>query len=104
MISVNGGPAVSDSLPRPLQIIRYPEWQPEYHAAATEKDPDKLKERLAAAEAALLRRWQVIGPDPSVEREAMDEASRGLKVLLVEVLKYPGCEKESLSLLTDTSE
>jgi hypothetical protein len=72
----------------------YPDWQPEYRAAILETDRAHLKEKIDAAETAIFRRVQVLttrANDP--EREAMKDATRALRVLLVKELGYPSFSK-----------
>ena len=38
--------------------LKFPDWQPEFEAALLEADPQKLRERLEAAEVAMVLRSQ----------------------------------------------
>jgi hypothetical protein len=63
--------------------ILYPQWQNEYAAALVELDREKLPERVAAAEAAIFNRLQVISQssDHQVERQVIEDALAALRVL-----------------------
>jgi len=41
-------------------LIKYPQWQPEYLAAVLEGDVDRLPERVHLAEAAIFNRHQLL--------------------------------------------
>jgi hypothetical protein len=63
--------------------ILYPQWQNEYQAALVELDREKLPERVEAAETAIYTRLQQISQrsDHSAERQAIEDAVAGLRVL-----------------------
>ena len=67
---------MSDSFP-------YPEWQKPCHEALLELDQSKLRERIAAAEAAIVSRLKTTPAAfvSSVERRAIDDALAVLRVL-----------------------
>ena len=85
--------AAEDSLP--FKIL-YPEWQNEYQNALLEVDRQKLSERVTAAEAAIYKRLQAISqsPDHQAERQAIEDAQAGLRVLMQEKLDFPDWEKK----------
>ena len=60
----------------PSPRILYPEWQNEYRAALLELDREKLRERIATAEAVIFKRLQAISHDrnPTAERQAIEDA------------------------------
>jgi hypothetical protein len=76
--------------------VLYPEWQNQYQAALVELDREKLSERLAAAEAAIFNRLQTIArsSDHQAERQAIEDALAGLRVLTREKLGFPDWEKK----------
>ena len=78
----------------PSEIL-YPEWQNELRAALLELDREKLRDRIATAEAAIFDRLQAISHDPdhTAERQAIELAS--LRVLKRDVLGFPDWEKKS---------
>jgi hypothetical protein len=81
-------------VPRFVEHLQYPTWQPDCEAAILEANPVKLKEKIAAAEAAIFNRAQkLISPDDDLERGAMDEASNSLRAILIAVLGYPDSRK-----------
>lgn len=63
--------------------IPYPEWQKPFLQALLELDEEKLSERVAAAEAAISKRLQVIAYDPlqQMERHAIEDALSSLRIL-----------------------
>ena len=75
--------------------ILYPAWQHEYRAAMTDVDRDKLKERVEAAEAAIYRRLQHLSQnsDDFAERQVIEDALRGLRVLKRDELGFPDWQK-----------
>ena len=77
----------SSSAPSPT----FPEWQSELEAAVREADPQKLPQRLEAAEAAIFQRQQTLvdGPHRQAEQQAIEEAVRTLRVIQKEKLNYP---------------
>lgn len=63
--------------------LQYPLWQEAYRSALLELDSEKLKERVAAAEALIVARRRAIEGDADHrdERHAIQDALFGLKVL-----------------------
>ena len=76
--------------------ILYPEWQGEYRAALMELDPKKMLERVAAAETAIFKRLQTMSrsSDNHAERQAIEDALTGLRVLKKENLGFPDWQKK----------
>jgi hypothetical protein len=76
--------------------VLYPEWQNQYQAALVELDREKLSERLAAAETAIFNRLQSIAQssDHQAERQAIEDALAGLRVLTREKLSFPDWGKK----------
>jgi hypothetical protein len=66
----------------PSPKILYP-WQHDYQAALLELDPEKLPQRVEAAETAIFKRLQTIsqGSDSNAERQAIEDALASLRVL-----------------------
>jgi hypothetical protein len=83
-----------DSSPS-TQDLRFPDWQREYEAALLEVDPQKVAERVKAAEAAIFLRQQALAnnPDGHAERQAIDDAMRALRVIQTETMNYPDWKK-----------
>ena len=77
----------------PSPKILYPEWQKEYVAAL---DPEKLPQRVEAAETAIFKRLQTIsqGSDTKAERQAIEDALASLRVLKRDNLGFPDWEKK----------
>ena len=75
--------------------LRFPEWQVAYQAALLEVDPQKLPERVKAAEAAIFLRQQALvhSSDGHAEREAIEDAMRALRFIQTEKLNYPDWKK-----------
>jgi hypothetical protein len=63
--------------------LRFPGWQKLYRDAILEADSEKLRDKIAAAETAILRRLEQLegSPDSEVERGVMENALRALHVL-----------------------
>jgi hypothetical protein len=76
--------------------VLYPEWQNQYQAALVELDREKLSERLVAAETAIFNRLQTISQisEHEAERQAIEDALAGLRVLMREKLSFPDWEKK----------
>ena len=76
--------------------ILYPAWQNEYQAALIELDRKKLPERVAAAEAAIFKRLQQLSQDSDsyAERQFIEDALHGLRVLKRDELGFPDWEKK----------
>jgi hypothetical protein len=70
--------------------LRYPEWQKTYQDALLELNPQKLVQRVSAAETAILSRLQEIriGSDSRMEAQAIEDALNGLRVLKNETAKF----------------
>ncbi len=65
------------------------EWQRAYREALAERDPGKLQEKIARAEAMILSRLQGLAhkPESSAERRAMSDALCHLGLLGLEELE-----------------
>ena len=63
--------------------LRFPDWQLAYQAALLEVDPQKLPERVKAAEAAIFKRQEALvnSSDGQAEREAIEDAMRVLRFI-----------------------
>jgi hypothetical protein len=77
----------------PDQGLEYPEWQKPYLEALI-ADDSKLQGLITAAETAIFNRLQAISQSPhkQVEREAIADALRALRVLKRNKLNYPEWE------------
>jgi hypothetical protein len=80
----------------PSLKILYPEWQPEYQAALLEFDPKQVIERVKEAETAIFNRLQVLSGsnDSHAERQAIEDALAGLRVVKRDNLGFPDWEKK----------
>jgi hypothetical protein len=76
------------------QSFQYPRWQKVCQEALTELQPDKLKERIAVAEAAVVARLQELanGTDAPVERQALLDVTSSLRFLKRDTLRFPDWE------------
>ena len=74
--------------------IKYPHWQREFEAALLESDPQKLRQLVEAAEAAIFVRSQALAEsaDRHAEQQAISDAIRTLRAIQREKLGYPGLE------------
>ena len=77
----------SPSLP-----ILYPHWQNEYAAALVETNPQKLPERVEAAEAAIFKRLKHLPQDSDsyIERQVIEDALQSLRTLKKNELGFSG--------------
>ena len=82
-----GSPIMEDLV---MEGMQYPEWQKLCQDALVELDKDKLPERVAAAEAAIVSRLQAMetGDDSLKERQAIADALASLRVLKRESMEY----------------
>lgn len=73
-----------------MDELRYPEWEKTYREALLELNPQKLVQRVSAAESAILSRLQEIriGSDSRMEAQAIEDALNGLRVLKSETAKF----------------
>jgi hypothetical protein len=71
-----------------MDHFQWPEWQQIYQDAVLELDKDRLRERVAAAEAAIFSRLQALSPtvDSLSERHAIEDAQATLRILKRESL------------------
>jgi hypothetical protein len=76
------------------QGLEYPRWQKVCQEALTELQPDKLKERIAVAEAAVVARLQELanGTEGQAERQALLDVTSSLRFLKRDILKFPDWE------------
>jgi hypothetical protein len=68
---------------RHVQDLNYSGWQKPYLDAMLEMNPDRLKDRIASAEAAIQLRLRELpdSPDSQAERQCLTDARNGLSVL-----------------------
>ena len=87
-------PGVTHKDPSPSPAIKYPHWQREFEAALLGGDPQSLRQRVDAAEAALFLRSQALvgSPQGLAEQQAISDAMRTLRAIQREKLGYPGLE------------
>jgi hypothetical protein len=78
------------------QNIKFPHWQREFEAALLERDPQKLRQRVEAAEAAIFVRSQTLAESAGrhAEQQAISDALRTLRAIQVEKLGYPDWNKK----------
>jgi len=71
--------------------IKYPHWQRQFEAALSEGDPQYLRQRVDAAEAALFLRLQALAQsaEGEQERQAISKAIGTLRAIQREKLGYP---------------
>ena len=76
--------------------IKHSQWQLELEAVLRDPDPETLRQRVDAAEAALfLRLQELIGrTDAEGERKAIAEAIQRLRTVQTEKLGYPDWNKK----------
>ena len=78
------------------QNIKYPHWQREFEAALLDSDPQTLRQRVDAAEAAIFLRSQAlaVSPQGQAEQQALADAIRTLRTIQREKLGYPDWNKK----------
>ena len=76
------------------QDFQYPQWQKLCQEALTEFDRDKLRNRVAAAEAAVVMRLQELAnkADAQAERQALLDVASSLRFLKRDILMFPDWE------------
>jgi hypothetical protein len=82
---------VTDEITSTSHTIKYPHWQREFEAAMREDDPQSLRRRVDAAEAALFVRLQALAESTGgdEERRAIADAIGTLRTIQREKLGYP---------------
>ncbi len=80
-----------------MSDMEYPEWQKAYREALLEVNPGELPARIFDAETAIVMRMKALqtSSDGHREREAIQDALSGLRVLQREKLHYPAWEKSA---------
>jgi fatty acid/phospholipid biosynthesis enzyme len=80
----------------PSENIKYPHWQREFEAALFEGDPQTLRQRVDAAEAAIFLRLQALveSAQGHAEQQAISNAIRTLRVIQREKPGYPDWNKK----------
>jgi hypothetical protein len=80
----------------PSNPILYPAWQHKYYVALVETVPGKLSERVTVAETAIFKRPQTMSAsaDLQAERQAIEDALAGLRILKKERLGFPDWEEK----------
>jgi hypothetical protein len=78
------------------QNIKYLYWQREFEAALLEGDPQTLRRRVDAAEAAIFLRSQALveSAQGHGEQQAISDAIRTLRAIQREKLGYPDWDKK----------
>ena len=78
-----GGRKNTETYKRTLQDLKYSSWQKPYLDAMLEMNPERLKDRVASAEAAIQLRLRELpdSPDSKAERQFLVDARNGLSVL-----------------------
>jgi hypothetical protein len=76
--------------------VKFPDWQPQFHAALLEVDPQHLHQRVITAEEAMFMRLQALvnTPNGDAERHAIQDAMSALRSIQVEKLNYPDWKKK----------
>jgi hypothetical protein len=80
---------------------RFPAWEAEFRAAGLETDEEVLRKRISDAQGAAFKRLQEIqqSGEHAVERTAIDDAVRALRIMGGEALGYPRWEGASWSVV-----
>ena len=82
---------VTDENTSTSHTMKYPHWQREFKAALREGDPQSLRQRVDAAEAALFVRLQALAEsaEGDEERRAIADAIGTLRAIQRDKLGYP---------------
>jgi hypothetical protein len=82
---------VTDENTSTSHTMKYPHWQREFEAALREGDPQSLRQRVDAAEAALFVRSQALAEsaEGNEERQAISDAIGTLRAIQRDKLGYP---------------
>jgi hypothetical protein len=82
---------VTDENTSTSHTVKYPHWQREFEAALREGDPQSLRRRVDAAEAALFLRLQALAESAGgdEERRAIADAIGILRAIQKDKLGYP---------------
>jgi hypothetical protein len=82
---------VTDENTSTSHTVKYPHWQREFEAALREGDPQSLRRRVDAAEAALFLRLQAVAESAGgdEERRAIADAIGILRAIQKDKLGYP---------------
>lgn len=82
---------VTEQNPLTSHTLKYPHWQGEFEAALGEGDPQSLRQRIDAAEAALFLRLQALAgsAEGDAERQAISDARETLRTMQKNKLGYP---------------
>lgn len=88
---------MTDDRTSTYQKISYPHWQREFEAALLERDPQKLREHVDAAEAAMFHRSQALveSANGHAEQQAISDAIRTLRTIQRDKLGYPEWNKNN---------
>ena len=82
---------MTEQHPSTSRTVKYPHWHSEFEAALREGDPQSLRQRVDAAEAALFLRLQALGAsaEGEAERQAISDAMATLRAIQTNKLGYP---------------
>jgi hypothetical protein len=80
----------------PSRKMLYPEWQADYQAALLELNPEKLPQRVEAAETKIFKRLQDLAHNSNshAERQEIEDALANLRTVKSEALGFPDWEKD----------
>ena len=81
----------TETCKRDVPDLNYSGWQKPYLDAMLEMNPDRLRDRVASAEAAIQLRLRELAdsPDSLAERQCLEDARNGLSVLKKETSAPP---------------
>jgi hypothetical protein len=85
---------------KPSTAARFPSWQSEVQAAVNETNPERMLDRVHAAEAAVFQRLQELAESASkdvehqVESDLLAKAAEALRLLKRDRLGFPGWKQK----------
>jgi hypothetical protein len=71
-----------------MSDLKFPKWQTPYLRALMETEQTKLAARLDLAQKAILLRMKCISPESQEETQALEDALRGLNILMRERIEF----------------
>ena len=79
-----------------METPQYSSWREAYQEALLEADPERLQEKVQAAENAIFLRMQELAgrPNPSLENAAIQEAIKTIRSIQIKSLNYPKLPNE----------
>jgi hypothetical protein len=78
-----------DGMTPESEQLKFPQWQKPLQEALIELDQNQLRQRVAAAEAAIAQRMQTVPLEAIAERQALADAQSSLRILKRDHFQFP---------------